>query len=127
MAVNKPEVERTINNLPIRNSPKRETVKYGASPFDDEDGEAIPSLMNTVSSKPTATAKVNSSGAPNVAADIITSTKPSMKTATAAIINEETPQGQKGGRLFKAIKKETESMKAALRMRHPKRKHTRKL
>ena len=130
--VNEPVVERSISRLPIpipeRNSPKRK-MSYGASPFDEEDA-AVPSLMNTlVTAKlPTkvATAK---SGAPDVAADIIVSSKPSLKTATAAIVNEETEKPMKGGFLLKAIYRENDSLKAVLEMRNRKkhRNYTRKL
>jgi len=132
--VDEPVVERSISRLPIpipaRDSPKRE-MKYGASPFDEDDA-TVPSLMNSlVTAKlPTkvATAK---SGAPDVAADIIVSTKPSLKTATAAIVNEETDKHMKGGFLLKAIRRENDSLKAVLEMRNRKsnkhRQYTRKL
>ena len=131
---NEPVVERSISRLPIpipvRDSPKRE-MNYGASPFDEENA-AVPSLMNSLvtAKQPTkiATAK---SGAPDVAADIIVSTKPSLKTATAAIVNEETDKSMKGGFLLKAIRRENDSLKAVLEMRNRKsnkhRQYTRKL
>jgi hypothetical protein len=131
---NEPVVERSISRLPVpipaRDSPKRE-MKYGASPFDEDDA-AVPSLMNSlVTAKSPIKVATAKSGAPDVAADIIVSTKPSLKTATAAIVNEETDKPMKGGFLLKAIRRENDSLKAVLEMRNRKsnkqRQYTRKL
>jgi hypothetical protein len=135
---NEPVVERSISRLPIpipaRDSPKRE-MNYGASPFDEEDA-TVPSLMNSLvtaksSQKAATSTSTPKSGAPDVAADIIVSTKPSLKTATAAIVNEETDKSMKGGFLLKAIRRENDSLKAVLEMRNRKsnkhRQYTRKL
>ena len=131
---NEPVVERSISRLPIpipaRDSPKRE-MNYGASPFDEDDA-TVPSLMNSlVTAKLPIKVATAKSGAPDVAADIIVSTKPSLKTATAAIVNEETDKRMKGGFLLNAIRRENDSLKAVLEMRNRKsnkhRQYTRKL
>jgi hypothetical protein len=114
------EAERTVSNMPVRDSPGRafENSTYAASPFED-DGEAIPSLMNTINLAKKN--KLKRTSVPDVAADIITATSPGAKTATAAIVgNEEEMERQRGGgpsSLLKAIMKETASLKAVLNTR----------
>ncbi|NBO09175.1 MAG: hypothetical protein EBV30_07485, partial [Actinobacteria bacterium] len=114
------EAERTVSNMPVRDSPGRafENGTYAASPFED-DSEAVPSLMNTYNLKNKN--RLSRTSVPDVAADIITASSPGAKTATAAIVsNEEKMERQRGGgssSLLRAIMNETASLKAVLNTR----------
>ena len=129
------EADRTVNNIPVRDSPRRAKganmlETYGASPFED-DGDSVPSLMNTfnrANAVKSPKKALSATGVPDVAADIITSMKPGMKTATAAIVDNDTLPAQKGGGsscLLSAIMRETEALKAVLNARPNKEKKKR--
>jgi hypothetical protein len=95
------EVQRTITNMPLNMSAKRNTMKNTpASPF-EKDSEEMPSMVN-VPSAPSATATNKTfksrprSSAPNVASDLLASQSGS-PTGTAAVLVGEQAAVQRGG------------------------------
>jgi len=95
------EVQRTITNMPLNMSAKRNTMKNTpASPF-EKDSEEVPSMVN-VPSAPSATPTNKTfksrprSSAPNVASDLLASQSGS-PTGTAAVLVGEQAAVQRGG------------------------------
>ena len=122
------EVERTITNMPLNMSAKRNTMNNTpASPFEkDNSAGEVPSMVN-VPSAPSATS-VNKtfksrprSSAPNVASDLL-ATQSGSPTGTAAVLVGEQAAQQRGGRsgLLYAINEQVKSLDAVLGMRKDK-------
>ena len=128
------EVERTITNMPLNMSAKRNTMNNTpASPFEkDNSAGEVPSMVNVPSapSAPSATS-VNKtfksrprSSAPNVASDLL-ATQSGSPTGTAAVLVGEQAAQQRGGRsgrsgLLYAINEQVKSLDAVLGMRKDK-------
>ena len=127
------EVERTITNMPLNMSAKRNTLNaMPASPFENSDiSEEVPSMIN-VPSEPSASSTNNvnktfrsraRSSAPDVASDLLASQTGS-PTGTAAVLVREgsmslKQQGGaiKGSGLLYAINQQVKSLDAILGMR----------
>lgn len=122
------EVERTITNIPLNMSAKRNTLNaMPASPFNNsESSEEMPSMVD-VPSTPNANKTFRSrarSSAPDVASDLLASQTGS-PTGTAAVLVREgyMPLKQQGGAssgLLYAINQQVKSLDALLGMRKDK-------
>jgi hypothetical protein len=118
------EVERTITNMPVNMSAKRNTLNNTpASPFDTNEASEAPSMVNVPTSVSTSVNKTFKSrprsSAPNVASDLLASQSGS-PTGTAAVLTDNlTPPPQRGGLLY-AINEQVKSLDAVLGMRKDK-------
>jgi len=124
------EVERTITNMPLNMSGKRNTLNaMPASPFENSDiSEEVPSMVNVPlknNVNKTFRSRARSS-APDVASDLLASQTGS-PTGTAAVLVGEgaAPLRQQGGGLLYAINQQVKSLDAILGMRKDKK--TRKI
>jgi hypothetical protein len=127
------DVTRTINNIPVRDSPGRALdnndsidyldTPYPASPF-ESNNTLIPSLMDTLNRS-----ELSKSNVPDIGADIVKSSDSNINTPNSTILNNELKSSQRGGNvscLLKAIMKESESLKSILnaRPKKPRKKST---
>ena len=124
------EVQRTITNMPLNMSAKRNTMKNTpASPFDNNN-EEVPSMVN-VPSAPSATSSNKTfksrprSSAPNVASDLLATQSGSPTGTAAVLVGEQAPQrggssssSRKG--LLYAINEQVKSLDAIIGMRKDK-------
>ena len=123
------EVVRTITNMPLNMSAKRNTLNtMPASPFDNPE---VPSMVNVPTA---ATTPVNKtfrsrarSSAPDVASDLL-ATQSGSPTGTAAVLvgEQAQPLMQRGGLLY-AINEQVKSLDAVLGMRKDKKTRKSKL
>jgi len=123
------EVERTITNMPLNMSAKRNTLNaMPASPFDTLDtSEEVPSMVNvplTPNANKTFRSRARSS-APDVASDLLASQTGSPTGTAAVLVREEAAPlrqqgGGKGSGLLYAINQQVKSLDAILGMRKDK-------
>jgi hypothetical protein len=118
------EVERTITNMPLNMSAKRNTLNNApASPFDTNEASEAPSMVNVPTSVTTNVNKTFKSrprsSAPNVASDLLASQTGS-PTGTAAVLSGNTPPPVQRGGLLYAINEQVKSLDAVLGMRKDK-------
>jgi hypothetical protein len=125
------EVQRTITNMPLNMSAKRNTMKNTpASPFDNNN-EEVPSMVN-VPSAPSATSSNKTfksrprSSAPNVASDLLATQSGSPTGTAAVLVGEQAPQrggsGSSSSRkgLLYAINEQVKSLDTIIGMRKDK-------
>ena len=116
------DVERSISNVPLSGSIKRQTMNsMPASPFEATLESEMPSIKSTGSvNKSSKTIKNRKTSVPDVASDLL-ATQTSSKTGTAAALANDR---MRGGGLLSAIRQQVRSLDAVLGMR--KNKKTRK-
>ena len=116
------EVERSISNVPLSGSTKRQTMNsMPASPFEATLESEMPSIKSTATvNKSSKTIKNRKTSVPDVASDLL-ATQTSSKTGTAAALANDR---MRGGGLLQAIRQQVRSLDAVLGMR--KNKKTRK-
>jgi hypothetical protein len=116
------EVERSISNVPLSGSAKRQAMNsMPASPFEPTLESEMPSIKSTGAvNKSSKTIKNRKTSVPDVASDLL-ATQTSSKTGTAAALANDR---MRGGGLLSAIRQQVRSLDAVLGMR--KNKKTRK-
>jgi len=113
------EVERSISNLPLSGSAKRQAMNsMPASPFEASLEAEMPSIKSApLSGKASRTIKNRKSSVPDVASDLL-ATQTSSKTGTAAALANDR---MRGGGLLSAIREQVKSLDTVLGMRKNKR------
>jgi len=123
------EVERTITNMPVSMSAKRNTLNtMPASPFEkDNSADEVPSMINVPSAPSAANKTFKSrprSSAPDVASDLLASQTGSPTGTAAVLTGNLVPAPQRGGSsrsgLLYAIREKVKSLDAVLGMRKDK-------